>query len=344
MKHFNATTMILNSKHHQFTMKKYLLVILTSIFTSLSIAQISQEVIDKVETYPSSFRLYEQLSNQIIDDFDSDYDRAAAIYTWMATYIRYDTKVFFSGRVQRSANYTYRNEAEKIRKEKELRDELALNTLKKRKAVCQGYSELYRLLCQACGVRCEVVSGYSRTSFSDIGKVRSEPDHAWNAIWVDGKWLFVDATWGAGHVNYEKKQFIAAFTPAYFAVNPAMFSYNHFPEESEWNFTELTLKSFSEQPIIYHTFFGKGIELLSPTAGEIKKNRKGVIKIEFRTDVDGQYTYHYAFHDMKYMKEAEIQKNGEFVTLSIDAGNRRSSYLDIIIDGETVMTYKLQPR
>jgi len=317
----------------------FLLMLPSSMF-----GQISREVIDRVESYPSSYRLYEQLSEQVMSDFESDYDRAAAIYTWMAKNIRYDAKAFFSGRVQRSAKYTYRNEAEKRQKEQALRDELAETTLKKKKAVCQGYSELYRLLCQACGISCEVISGYSRTGINDIGKTHAGADHAWNAIRLNGEWLFVDATWGAGHVDYQKKQFVAAFTPAYFAAEPKAFSYNHFPEDAKWNFTSLTLKTFAEQPLVYHSFFGKGFELVAPQEGVIKKARKGRVNIELKGENGEGHTFYYAFRDMKYMQKANVHKRNDSLVLSIDLENRRSGYLDIIIDEHTVMTYRLKIR
>lgn len=325
-------------------MKKNWLVILTFLYTFAAIAQIDQAVIEKVNTYPSSFKMYEQLSERIMDDFNNDYNRAAAIYVWMASQIKYDAKAFFSGRVQRSAQFSYRNEAEKIQKERQLRDELAEATLKKKKAVCQGYSELYRLLCEACGIQCAVISGYSRTGINDIGKIRSEPDHAWNAIRINDKWLFVDATWGAGHVDFKSRKFVPSFTSAFFAVPSTVFAYNHFPEDPQWNFTELTLISFSEQPLFYHTFFNKGIELLSPLNGELKQKNNGRIEIKLRKTGDGKHTFHYAFQGMEYMKDSQWQQRGEVITLLIDVNGYRSDFLDIIIDGETVMTYKLELR
>jgi transglutaminase/protease-like cytokinesis protein 3 len=323
-------------------MKKFLLVIFASIYTSLSMAQISQELIDKVTTYPSSFKMYEQLSERIINDFEGDYDRAAAIYTWMASNIRYDAKAFFSGRVQRIAHFSYRNEAEKYQKEQELRDELASKTLKTKKAVCQGYAELFRLLCQACAIQCEVISGFSRTGLNDIGKARSAPDHAWNAIRINDKWILADATWGAGYVDYKSRKFVPNFTSAYFDVKPTVFAYSHFPEDEQWNFTALTLNDFWEQPLFFPSFFSLGMELVSPSKGVIAKAKRGMIIIELKVSGGKEHAFNYAFRDMKYMKDAKVKKDGKLLTLSIETGNRRSAYLDIIIDGETVMTYKLK--
>ncbi len=322
-------------------MKTFLIYTVILLFNNLVAAQISQQVIEKVGTYPSKFNHYEQLSKRVMADFEGDYDRAAAIYTWVAKHIQYDAKAFFSGRVVRSARYTYRTEAEKIQKEQALRDELGMETLKKKKAVCQGYSELYRLLCRACGITCEVISGYSRTGVSDIGQSRPKADHAWNAIRINDKWLFVDATWGAGHVNYQKKQFVPDFTPAYFAVEAEVFGYNHYPEEAQWNFTKLTLKDFSKQPLVYHSFFGKGLELVS-RQGQIKKARKGQIAIELKATNDKEHAFYYAFRDMKYMQPAKVERKGALRILTIDTHNRRSAYLDIIIDEETVLTYQLK--
>ena len=300
-------------------MKKFLLVILTSIFTSLSIAQINQQVMDQVKTYPSAFKLYEHLSERITNDFNNDRDRAAAIYVWMATHIKYDVKAFFSGRVQRSARITYRNEAERIQKELALRQELAMETLQKKKAVCQGYSELYQLLCKACGIECEVVVGYSRSNVNNIGKVPRQSDHAWNVIRLDNNWLFVDVTWGAGHVDHKTRKFVPAFTSDYFAVEAEAFSYNHYSEESKWNFTGLTLKSFAEQVIAYHSFFGMGLELISPRQGLIKKMKKGRIVIEFKNITSEKHQYNYGFHGMKHMQPVEVQEKrskGDFINRS----------------------------
>ncbi|MBS2210239.1 hypothetical protein KEM09_02435 [Carboxylicivirga mesophila] len=324
-------------------MRTFLIYLFLMLLGNLVLAQIQQEVITKVDTYPSRFNHYEQLSKRVMADFEGDYDRAAAIYTWVARNIQYDAKAFFSGRTIKSVRYSYRNEAEKIQKEQALREELAMETLKKKKAVCQGYSELYRLVCRACGIRCEVISGYSRTGVSDIGQSRPKADHAWNAIRINNKWLFVDATWGAGHVNYQKKQFVPDFTPAYFAVGADVFGYNHYPEDPQWNFTKRTLKDFSEQPLVYHSFFGKGFELVS-RQGQITKARKGQIVIELKASGNQPHAFYYAFRDMKYMQPARVDEKGALRMLTIDLENRRSGYLDIVIDEEMVLTYQVKLR
>lgn len=50
--------------------------------------------------------------------------------------------------------------------------------------VCQDYAELFQEMCLRAGIPCEFISGYA-----------GEGLHAWNRVYVDGKWLHVDCTW-----------------------------------------------------------------------------------------------------------------------------------------------------
>ncbi len=53
------------------------------------------------------------------------------------------------------------------------------------KAVCQGYSEAFKVVCDIYNVPCICVIGYSQGE-----------NHMWNAVQKeDGKWYFIDCTW-----------------------------------------------------------------------------------------------------------------------------------------------------
>lgn len=52
------------------------------------------------------------------------------------------------------------------------------------KGVCQDYSEIFASLCAQAGIVCEMVTGQA-----------SGEGHAWNRIYSDGEWHFVDVTW-----------------------------------------------------------------------------------------------------------------------------------------------------
>lgn len=57
------------------------------------------------------------------------------------------------------------------------------------KAVCDGYSHAFQLLCRRLGIECTIVEGTSEfNSDADNG-------HMWNCILLDGDWYHVDVTW-----------------------------------------------------------------------------------------------------------------------------------------------------
>ncbi len=53
-----------------------------------------------------------------------------------------------------------------------------------RKAVCNGYAEAMKLLCDLTGISCEMVSGTA-----------DGENHAWNMVRLEDHWYHVDATW-----------------------------------------------------------------------------------------------------------------------------------------------------
>lgn len=136
-------------------------------------------------------------------------DKTRAIYTWIASNIGYDIEKFYSG--SKSYSFSYSSEAEKIAKEKEIKDNLVKTTLKKRKGVCQDYSTLFKELCDLSDIECVIISGSSKTNLNDIGKEPTISDHAWNAVKLDGQWHLIDATWGQEMLILEQESLIGSF-------------------------------------------------------------------------------------------------------------------------------------
>jgi hypothetical protein len=125
----------------------------------------------------------ETLSAALTSGLESDSEKVRAIHTWITHNIRYDVKKFI--------RFDYEHVPVK-------------RILRKRKAVCVGYSDLFNELCRYAGIKSVTVPGYTKNINVDIIDTFYMDDHTWNAVEINGVWMPVDATWDAGYIKYDK--------------------------------------------------------------------------------------------------------------------------------------------
>lgn len=157
----------------------------------------------------------EQLASYLTKPANNDYEKVRSFYVWMSENIAYDVDLFRRYRPGTSLNIE------------------PIEVLKKGKAVCQGYSDLFNALCQEAGIKSELVPGYSKGFGNSDRTDFSNADHAWNSVFIAGNWYLLDATWGAGGLN-EKMQYKAQFNEKYFLADPAEFIKDHMPLQPMW--------------------------------------------------------------------------------------------------------------
>jgi len=150
-----------------------------------------------------------RLAEEITKDAKDDMERVKLIHKWVATNIAYDTDAYFSGDI---SNYS------------------ALETLRKRKAVCNGYARLTAALCRAAGIRTKIISGVA--IYADMGQTWNSVDttisnHAWNEVFVDGRWIVMDTTWDAGYVDFYTEKFTFRYSTRYFDPSEEAFAVDH---------------------------------------------------------------------------------------------------------------------
>jgi hypothetical protein len=116
------------------------------------------------------------------------------------------------------------------------------DVIRTRKAICSGYSDLFKQLCELAGLKTVVINGYAKGyGYTPYTKFLST-NHAWNAVFLNGKWQFVDVTWAAGPPKE-----IAGKNPiidlnTYFFIPPEKLIKTHLPEDPIWQLQE---KKFS---------------------------------------------------------------------------------------------------
>jgi hypothetical protein len=169
----------------------------------------------------------------------SEYERARAIYAWLATHIEYDVATYLSG-----ANG----------------DMSSIGTFRRRTAVCEGYANLFLHMAALAGVEAVKITGYAKGFDYRPGARTKRPNHAWLAFRTsDGQWRLADPTWGAGHVNGQR--FERAFSWWYFDVAPAALMLSHHPDESRWQLVPraMSRRDFEHLAMVPRTLMEAGI-------------------------------------------------------------------------------------
>ncbi|MCG8579927.1 MAG: hypothetical protein MI866_08425 [Bacteroidales bacterium] len=316
--------------------------ILLTILISFSISgQINESIKQIVTRYPTSISNCEKIAKRINSDFNSEHDKLGAIYVWITSNISYDVKSANSKKKKDRYTYSYRTKEEKARKEKRYNNKTIKRTLRKRKAVCDGYSRLFKRLCDLTNIECVIVTGTSKTKKSEIGKSPKRNRHAWNAAKVNDRWELIDVTWGAGYV--ESKKFFKRYTEDYFCSNPEMFFLKHYPKDTRWLFTKKTKEDFANLPLYYSSYYKSEIKFNSSHSGVIESVENDLV--HFKVDANGELPYlTYAFNNDKYSKKPDIEYNADEILFSIPLENRKKGYLTLYYRHKAIVTYKLNLR
>lgn len=153
------------------------------------------------------------LAEEITGGIGDDYEKVQAIHDWVAEEIYYD-KDYLHGKTSKT-NIN------------------SIAVLNNKYAVCSGYANLTNDLLAAAGIPSRQVIGYalgitSTGGWEDFNLREIEPNHVWNEVYVDGRWIIVDTTWDSSN-NYEGKKFTKGegVSQLYFDVTVPFFSNTH---------------------------------------------------------------------------------------------------------------------
>lgn len=131
------------------------------------------------ETYDNMYVLSDEQKAELknvavneIKDCTTDYQKAKALYNYVADNIYYDY-AYYNDRTQKLYINPY-------------------DVYKYKRTVCSGYARLYATLCGLVNIH----------TMELIGE-----DHEYNAVYCkeEGRWIFVDSTWGSGN-SYDKDE------------------------------------------------------------------------------------------------------------------------------------------
>lgn len=132
-------------------------------------------------------------AEEITAGLDNERDKAKAIYKFVSQHVAYD--------VEKAENNLFNL------------DDSAVSTLNSGVGVCQDYAFLATALFRAIGMESHYVEGYAGER------------HAWVEVMVDGEWLEMDPTWGAGYV--QNGEFVFQYNEDYFDPDQAFLEETH---------------------------------------------------------------------------------------------------------------------
>lgn len=104
-------------------------------------------------------------SNQIVVNCKSDIEKVAGIYYWLSNNVSYDIKNMYHGSYH-----------------------VPDDVLTYKHAVCYGYATTFQALCNAQNIPCVIYTGWA------YGADGTTERHAWNEVYINGNWHFIDVT------------------------------------------------------------------------------------------------------------------------------------------------------
>lgn len=266
-----------------FTMRLSLLItILLPLFSQPAYAQPEYEKVDaRSDTIGQSYTEAAELARLLTAPYQTEKEKARALFSWIAQHIRYDCEKF---RRPEKVRFSGQTEAEIQQQQEKWEAGQIRQTLRKKKGVCEDYSRLFKALCDAAGLEAIVIRGWGRSFYQPFRKLPKKPNHAWNAVKIGGQWQLVDATWAAGYTDERVKKFTADFQPGYFLTPPERFLQDHLPLEERWQLSPcpVTREAFPRQAYVNSARVNYPVEDYWPRSGQlVAENRQLEICIKF---------------------------------------------------------------
>jgi hypothetical protein len=312
------------------------------------------------------------LTKQLTDPFSDKTMKVRAIFRWITDNIAYDYKYYnktgYKGKEPKG--FECSGDSLDCETKKKVWENGYINkALDNKKAVCQGYSMLFKRMCNIAGIEAEVVPGYVRTEYYEVGTM-GELDHAWNAVLLNGAYCLVDVTWAAGGCSSDDDgkllHFYKHFNSYYWLTPPEEFAKNHFPEDPKWVLiAKYKEENFSANPYYAPAEVSK-LKLLAPKSGviNVKKGDTVRFKLKYSGDLHDLQINSNIFQNpdvwmwdyitkrkmvkvpdtlaIKKQQYVKYRQNGDTYEFAYIVKDNTLEYLDILFDKRRVMRFKVQ--
>ena len=216
----------------------------------------------KVSSIPVSKA--DTLAKQLASLGKTDREKVRAIFRWITEHIDYNVNPISYGK--KSSRQFYKEPEDTSAILPSLDQRVAAKVLNTGVAFCEGYSRLFKALCDHAGIKAEIIFGYGRTN----NNRRFAVNHAWNSVYIDSTWYLLDVTWASGVVTYGS-EFVRQYNDFYFLTPPNEFIRDHYPEDQQWTLLKEppVYREFAQSPFRYSGYTKAGLNSYFPLKGVI---------------------------------------------------------------------------
>ncbi|MBQ9630530.1 MAG: hypothetical protein IJR49_02965 [Treponema sp.] len=152
-----------------------------------------------------------KINEEIAKISQNDFEKTKMIHDVVCLLVSYDAKSYWSGNTPSQDWKT---------------------VVSTKLAVCEGYSNLFKYMCDVASITCEKIHGYARGVGSALTDEASPNDsnHAWNIVKINNAWYMIDCTWDSGYMDGRIAR--QSYTTDYLFLKPEHMIYTHFPSDS----------------------------------------------------------------------------------------------------------------
>ena len=228
------------------------------------------------------------LSHNLTSSLSTDVEKFRAIFKWVSSNISNDYGLF---EINQRKRQRYKNDSLKLEEwNGKFRKKSFKKLLRKQRTICSGYAYLVKKLSDLSQIECQIIQGFAKTSTIDVSTL-DMPNHAWNAVKLNGKWYLCDPTWASGTPHPETNKFEFNYNDGFFLASPELFAINHFPVEQKWLLLENnnpTYQDFLDAPIIYGKTYSNLNAYSQPQTlfNTVNKYQKVTFKCELSKTID----------------------------------------------------------
>ena len=269
---------------------------------------------------------------------NTEREKVRAIFRWITQNIDYNVRPI--GRSKKAPALFYEEPDDSTAPLPALNERVARKVLYKGVAFCEGYSRLFKALCDHAGIKSEIIYGYARTNNSR----RFGVNHAWNAVYVDSSWHLLDVTWASGIVSFAN-EYVRQYNNFYFLTPPEEFIRDHYPEDPQWTLlnNHPVYREYNQSPFRYSGFIKAGINSYFPARGVIDAGVGDSIYIEFKTRREIRNFFVSESSILDTVKVITLLPNaaGEKVTFNYNVTAATGEWLYVFCNDELAMRYKL---